>query len=175
MPDSPQPPLPDPAQIWQQTLDTWGTMFAPLAAAGHDKVDRSDKRFAAPEWDHPVFDLMRQGYSVMAEHMMATVEAMPDSDPAQKAKMAFAMRTIVEAMSPSNSPFTNPQALNRAVETKGQSLIAGLSHLVADIGRGQLTHTDPDAFEVGRNIAITPGKVIKETPLYQLMCSACRW
>ena len=169
MSDSPQPPLPDPAQIWQQMLDTWGTMFAPLAAAGHDKVDRSDKRFAAPEWDHPVFDLMRQGYSVMAEHMMATVEAMPDSDPAQKAKMAFAMRTIVEAMSPSNSPFTNPQALGRAVETKGQSLIAGMSHLVADIGRGQLTHTDPDAFEVGRNIAITPGKVIKETPLYQLI------
>ena len=155
--------------MWQHMLSTWGTLLGPLAAAGADKVDRSDKRFAAPEWDHPAFDLMRQGYSIMSDYMLGAVEAMPESDPAQKAKMAFAVRTIVEAMSPANSPFTNPQALGRAVETKGQSLIAGMNHLVADLGRGQLTHTDPDAFEVGRNIAITPGKVIKETPLYQLI------
>ena len=162
------PPV-DPAQMWRQMLDTWATMFEPLAAAGRDRVDPNDKRFAGAEWDHPVFDLMRQGYSVMSEHMIGAVEAMPDDDPVQKGKMAFAMRMIVDAMSPANSAFTNPQALNRAVETKGQSLMTGMSHLVADIGRGQLTHTDPDAFEVGRNIAITPGKVIKETPLYQLI------
>lgn len=169
MTDSPPDPTIDPAQMWQQMLSTWGTMLGPLAAAGADKVDRSDKRFAGAEWDHPVFDLIRQGYAQMSETMMGAVEAMPESDPAQKAKMAFAMRMIVDAMSPANSPFTNPQALNRAVETQGQSLMTGFGHLVADLERGQLTHTDPAAFEVGRNIAITPGKVIKETPLYQLI------
>ncbi|MFM9853318.1 MAG: PHA/PHB synthase family protein [Sphingomonadaceae bacterium] len=165
----PLPQLPDPAVAWAQTLEAWRVMFAPLAEAGRDRVKPNDKRFAAPEWEHPVFDLMRQGYNVMSDYLMGAVEAMPDDDPAQKAKMAFAMRTLVEAMSPANSPFTNPIALNKAVETKGQSLMAGMSHMIADMARGQLTHTDPGAFEVGRNIAVTPGKVIKETPLYQLI------
>jgi polyhydroxyalkanoate synthase subunit PhaC len=150
-------------------LDMWGKSLAPLAAVGSEHVDPRDKRFAGPEWDHPAFDLMRQGYAVMSKHMMGAVEAMDDKDPVQKAKMAFAVRTIVEAMSPANSPFTNPLALNKMVETNGVSLMSGISHLMTDMQRGQLTHTDPNAFEVGRNIAITPGKVIKETPLYQLI------
>jgi polyhydroxyalkanoate synthase len=79
------------------------------------------------------------------------------------------VRTVVEAMSPANSPLTNPVALEKAIETKGQSLMTGVSHMLADMQRGQLTHTDPQAFRLGENIACTPGKVVHQTPLYQLL------
>jgi polyhydroxyalkanoate synthase subunit PhaC len=150
-------------------LDGWGAILKPVAEAGRDKVDPKDKRFAASEWEHPVFDLMRQGYRVMAETMMASVEALPGLDEGQREQTRFAMRTLVEAMSPANSPLTNPVALNKALETNGASLVEGFQHLMADMQRGQLTHTDSQAFEIGRNIATTPGKVIHETSLYQLI------
>ncbi len=149
-------------------LDVWGALLGPVAEANRDKVDPKDKRFAGPEWEHPVFDLMRQGYSIMAQTMMAAVDNVP-GDAEQKARMAFAMRTLVEAMSPANSPFTNPVALDRALETGGASLAAGFQHLMTDLQRGQLTHTSATAFEVGVNIATTPGKVVYETALYQLI------
>lgn len=155
--------------FWRQGIDSWAPLLAPLAAAGRDKVHPRDKRFAAPEWEHPVFDLMRQGYSVMSDYLLGAVENLDNVPPEQRARIGFAVRTIVEAMSPANSPFTNPVALNRAVETKGQSLLSGIQHLVEDMRRGQLTHTDPQAFRLGENIAVTPGKVVHQTPLYQLI------
>lgn len=155
--------------FWRQGIDSWAPLLAPLAAAGRDKVHPRDKRFAAPEWEHPVFDLMRQGYSVMSDYLLGAVDNLDNVPPEQRARIGFAVRTIVEAMSPANSPFTNPVALNRAVETKGQSLLSGIQHLVEDMRRGQLTHTDPQAFRLGENIAVTPGKVVHQTPLYQLI------
>ena len=155
--------------FWRQGLDSWAPLLAPLAAAGRDKVHPRDKRFANTEWEHPVFDLMRQGYSVMSDYMLGAVENLDNVPPEQRARIAFAVRTIVEAMSPANSPFTNPVALNRAIETKGQSLMAGMQHLAEDLKRGQMTHTDPDAFRLGENIAVTPGKVVHQTSLYQLI------
>ena len=174
MADDPNPPVaalapaPDMAAGVRAILDAWGTILAPVALANRDKVDPRDKRFAGPEWEHPVFDLMRQGYSMMADAMMASIDKMP-GDVDQKARMSFAMRTLVEAMSPANSPFTNPIALGKALDTNGASLATGMQNLLEDFRRGQLTHTDANAFEVGRNIATTPGKVIHETPLYQLI------
>jgi len=158
----------DPAAGVRAVLDCWGQLLAPLAALGHDRVDPRDKRFAAPEWDHPVFDLMRQGYRVMADTMMAMVDNAPVDDE-QKQRMAFAMRMLLDAMSPANSPLTNPVALNRALDTNGASLATGFQHMLADLQHGQLTHTDTKAFEIGRNIAATPGKVVYETPLFQLI------
>jgi polyhydroxyalkanoate synthase subunit PhaC len=168
-PFPPLPPMEDSAAAWQHMLDAWGQVLSPIAAAGRDKIDPNDKRFAGPEWDHPIFDLMRQGYAVMANHMMTSVEALPGVEGDEKAKLRFAMRNLVDAMSPANSPFTNPIALNKAVETKGASLASGMQHLMADLQRGQLTHTDPDAFRLGDNIAATPGKIVHQTPLYQLI------
>jgi polyhydroxyalkanoate synthase len=173
MTDRPIPPSPESAAdmmaAYRHALDAWGQVLAPVAAAGRDKVDPRDKRFSAPEWEHPVFDLMRQGYAVMSDYMMQLAEKTPGLEGADKAKLVFAMRTLVEAMSPANSAFTNPVALKKAVETRGQSLMAGAQHMMADLQRGQLTHTDPGAFELGRNIAVTPGKVVKQAPLYQLI------
>ncbi len=159
----------DPMTAYQKALDAWGAVLAPLAKAGRDKLDPKDRRFSAPEWEHPAFDLMRQGYKLMADYMIGAAEAMETLPVAEKAKLSFAVRTVVEAMSPANSPFTNPVALQKAVETNGQSLMAGMGHLMRDMERGQLTHTDAEAFELGRNIAATPGKVVHQTPLYQLV------
>ncbi|MFM7029211.1 MAG: PHA/PHB synthase family protein [Chakrabartia sp.] len=164
------PPLPtDPMAAYRHILDAWGQMLAPVAALNQDKVNPKDRRFQGAEWDHPLFDLMRQGYSVMADHLMSLADAVPATDPAEKAKLSFAMRMVVDALSPANSPFTNPVALKKAVETQGASLATGLQHMMADLQRGQLTHTDPQAFRLGENIAVTPGKVVYQTRLFQLI------
>jgi len=94
----------DPLKAYRAALDAWGTVLEPLAKAGRDKVDTTDRRFAAPQWEHPVFDLVRQSYQVMSQHMLAAadqLDGLPEND---KAKMGFALRSIIEAMSPANSP-----------------------------------------------------------------------
>jgi polyhydroxyalkanoate synthase subunit PhaC len=159
----------DPAKAYRAALDAWGTVLEPLAKAGRDKVDTTDRRFAAPQWEHPIFDLVRQSYQVMSEYMLAAADQLDGLSENDKAKMGFALRSIIEAMSPANSPFTNPVALERALDTKGASLMSGMQHLMQDMQRGQLTHTDSSAFILGENIAATPGKVVHQTPLYQLI------
>jgi polyhydroxyalkanoate synthase subunit PhaC len=159
----------DPLTAYRHALDAWGEVLAPLAKAGRDKVNPKDRRFNAPEWEHPVFDLMRQGYQVMSDYIVGAATELDGVDADQKTKLNFAVRQLVDAMSPANSPFTNPVALQKAVETRGVSLMKGLQHLAADMQKGQLTHTDPGAFKLGENIAASPGKVIHETPLYQLV------
>ncbi len=84
-------------------------------------------------------------------------------------KLRFATQSFVDAMSPSNFALTNPQVLKRTIETRGENLLKGLANMLKDIASGQLTQTKPGVFEVGRNLATTPGKVVKQTPLYQLI------
>ena len=159
----------DPLKAYRAALDAWGAVLEPLAKAGRDKVDTSDRRFTAPQWEHPVFALVRQSYQVMSEHMLTAADQLVGLADHEKAKMDFALRSIIEAMSPANSPFTNPVALERAMETNGASLISGMQNLIQDMQRGQITHTDPTAFKLGENIAATKGKVVHQTPLYQLI------
>ncbi len=129
-----------------------------------------DRRFAAPEWQQsPLFAFIRHSYGLIAEQMQAQMDGVDGLDPRAKAAMRYAMQGLIDAAAPSNFALTNPQVMARTLETRGDNLLKGLAHMLADLKRGQLTHTDPDAFEVGRNIAITPGKVVHETPLYQLI------
>lgn len=149
--------------LWQRFLNSGGK--SPLAA----KADR-DRRFSAPQWQQdPFFDLIRQSYLLATDYMTRLVDTVDGLPPKQKEQLRFATRNLVDALSPANFPFTNPVVLERIRQTKGESLLKGLKNLLNDIEKGQLTHTDGTAFEVGRNIAATPGKVIKETPLYQLI------
>ena len=159
----------DPLKAYRAALDAWGAVLEPLAKAGRDKVDTSDRRFTATQWEHPVFDLVRQSYQVMSEYMLTAADQLVGLADQDKAKMDFALRSIIEAMSPANSPFTNPVALERAMETSGASLMSGMQNLIQDMQRGQITHTDPTAFKLGENIAATKGKVVHQTPLYQLI------
>ncbi len=152
--------------IWEQFLArTSGTSTAP-EQSGADR----DRRFADEKWrENPVFDLIRQMYLLASDGLMQMADSVDGIDAREKEKVRFLTRRFIEAASPANFPFTNPQVIERTIETNGENLRKGLEHMLADFDRGQLTHTDGSAFELGRNIAVTPGKVVLETPLYQLI------
>ncbi len=165
------------ADMWAEGLDIWQRALGGAKGAGEagaksaleEKAD-SDRRFSAPEWrDNPLFDTIRQTYLLVSERLLGSVDAIEGVDEATRGKMRFMTKAFVDAMAPSNFALTNPQVLERAAETRGESLLHGLEHMLKDLAKGQLTHTDPGAFEVGRNIATTPGKVIKQTGMYQLI------
>ena len=129
-----------------------------------------DRRFKAAQWrETPVFGIIADAYLLLCDAWLKGVDALEGLEPKQREKLKFAVRSVADAMSPSNFALTNPLVLERIFETRGENLLHGLEHIIADIGKGQLTHSDPDAFELGVNIAATPGKVIHETPLYQLI------
>lgn len=158
------------SEFWAESIALWQRFINPeVAPPIHPEADK-DKRFNAPQWrDNPAFDLIRQSYLLIADHLLKGVEAIEGLDPQQHEQIRFATRNFVDAMSPSNFPLTNPVVIEKTLETKGENLVEGLKHMLDDIHKGQLTHTDPNAFRVGENIAVTPGKVIHETPLYQLI------
>lgn len=160
------------SDFWEDSLKLWTRFLNPgeREEEGEPAAGSKDRRFAAPQWqDNPVFDMIRQSYLMIADHMLRSIDTIDGVDPKQKEQARFATQQFVDAMSPSNFALTNPQVLEKAIETKGESFLKGLEHMLADLDKGQLTHTDPDAFKLGENIATTPGKVIKETPLYQLI------
>jgi len=159
------------AQAWAKGLETWGKMLGGVpAAAPADEKERKDRRFAAPEWrENPIFDTIRQTYLRVSDQLLGTVDEIEGVDAPTREKLRFATRSFVDAMSPSNFALTNPQVLKRTMETRGENLLKGLANMLRDIAAGQLTQTKPGVFEVGRNLATTPGKVVKQTPLYQLI------
>ncbi|HLY90962.1 MAG TPA: class I poly(R)-hydroxyalkanoic acid synthase [Acetobacteraceae bacterium] len=156
------------ADFWKDSLTLWQRFLNPAAATPSDAAE--DRRFTAPQWrDHPLFDMLRQSYQLVSSHMLRSVETIGGLSAKQREQLRFAMRSLTEAMAPSNFTLTNPQALEKAITTRGESILKGLENLLGDLARGQLTQSSPSAFELGRNIAVTPGKVIHETPLFQLI------
>lgn len=157
--------------LWQRFLDSGGLFRDhPEPPPADSPAARKDRRFADPAWtQHPFYDLIRQSYLLMSDYMMQLTDAVDGIDPRQKAKLRFATSGMIDAMSPSNFPMTNPTVVEKTIQSGGENLVKGLQHMLADMEKGQLTHTDGTLFELGRNIAATPGKVIHETPLYQLI------
>jgi len=157
--------------FWRDGLALWQDFVTGKAMEpGRYASQPQDSRFAAQAWhDNAFFAMVRQSYEMMSDHLMRYADHVDGIDPKQKAQLRFATRNMIDAVSPTNFALTNPEALQKMVETRGESMLKGLENMLADLSKGQLTHTDPDAFELGRNIASTPGKVIKETPLYQLI------
>ena len=167
------------AKLAQNSLALWKGVFERFvtkAAAGADSSDEDvalplkDRRFADPAWrEHPAFALLHQTYLMLTEYFQQTVKSMDGLDREKRRQLEFAVSALSEAMSPDNFLLTNPVVMKRTVESKGQNLVRGMRHLINDLKRGQLTHTDPDAFKLGENLAATPGKVVHETPMYQLV------
>jgi polyhydroxyalkanoate synthase len=154
------------AESWAQGLQAWGEMLG-LGGKGQEKKDR---RFSAPEWrENPLFDQIRQTYLALSDKLLGTVDQIEGIDRETRAKLKFATQSFVDAMSPSNFALTNPQVLKKTIETRGENLLNGLANMLKDIAAGQLKQTKHGVFEVGKNLATTPGKVIRETPLYQLI------
>ena len=174
-------PLADPQvqkQLWEEGLQLWQGVLgqygigpaAESAEQGSIDLPRKDRRFADPKWrEQPLFALIHQTYLMLAEQITAMAESADGLDPARKEQLRFATKAIVDALSPSNLPFTNPLVIEKAFESKGESLVAGLENLIADLKRGQLTHTKLGAFKLGENIAVTPGKVVYQSRLFQLI------
>lgn len=171
VPVTPEAAISAAGSFWSESLKFWQALATvPDGGAGASGIPESDRRFAAPEWQaHPLFAFIRQSYGAIAERMLSAADDIDGVDPQAKAQLRFATRNFVDAMSPSNFALTNPAVLQRTVETRGENLVKGLEHMLEDLKRGQMTHVDLSKFAVGENIATTPGKVIHETPLYQLI------
>ncbi len=156
--------------LWQHTtLKMLGMPIQPVAAPRKD-----DKRFKDAEWEqHFLFDFMKQSYLITARHLHDTVCCVEGLDEATQQKVNFFTRQYIDAISPSNFAMTNPEVFRETVKSHGQNLIKGLDNLLQDMeaGEGQLRirMTDTTAFELGRNVATTPGKVVFQNDLFQLI------
>jgi len=129
-----------------------------------------DKRFKAPEWDEApyYFDFVKQSYLLISQLVKQIIDS-SEVDGKTKKKLSFYSQQYMDALSPSNFIATNPEAIKLAQQTNGQSLIDGFKNLLTDIEKGGITQTDMTAFEPGLNIATTPGSVVFENELIQLI------
>jgi polyhydroxyalkanoate synthase len=141
-------------------------LWSGLAAGKPETLIRpqpGDRRFASKEWqDNPYYDYLKQSYLLAARYLEQALETAPE-------RTRFAARQWIDAMCPANFPATNPQALRQALDTRGESLTKGLANLLGDVHRRRISQTDESAFEVGRNLAVTPGDVVYENELIQLI------
>jgi polyhydroxyalkanoate synthase len=154
------------AALWSSMLQrSPGEKGEPVVAP-----EPGDRRFSAPEWTgSPVFDYVRQAYLLNANFLKQVSDALPMADGRAKSRVQFLTRQYVDALAPSNFAATNPEFIKAALESKGESITQGLKNLLADLEKGRISMTDDDAFEVGRNLAITPGAVVFENELMQLI------
>jgi polyhydroxyalkanoate synthase subunit PhaC len=157
-------------QLWQ---NAWAKMLGqqpPPVAEPH----RSDKRFKDKDWqEHTVFDFLKQFYLISANWAQDMVKNAEGVDEHTRHKARFYVEQIANALSPSNFAVTNPEVLRTTLATNGANLIEGLKHLQEDMqtpdGRLRIKQTDMTAFEIGRNIATTPGKVVFRNETFELI------
>lgn len=158
------------ASLWQHAADrVLGRETQPVA-----EVPKGDRRFRGKEWEeHLVFDLIRQSYLITSNWMRDTVAGIDGLDEEDAHKVQFHTRQLTNALSPSNFLLTNPEVIKETVASRGKNLVRGMQNLRRDIqvskGKLNIMMTDPEAFEVGRNVATTPGKVVYENKLIQLI------
>jgi polyhydroxyalkanoate synthase len=146
-----------------------GAWSSAMSAAGAATAPVEDKRFGSDAWSKdPRFDAVRRMYLAYADFIEKAIEATP-IDEREKGQLRFAGRQFVDAMSPANFFVTNPEAIKIAMETGGQSVSDGMKRFFEDFAKGRITTTDEKQFEVGRNIAVTPGSVVYENELMQLV------
>lgn len=165
------------AALQQDYLRQHGQLWMAMLMRGREgapeysvEADPGDRRFSAPEWRaSPVFDYVRQSYLLNARFVRELVELTPAEDEKTKNRLRFLARQFLDATAPSNFAATNPEFIRLAVETKGKSITDGINNLIQDFEKGRISMTDDAAFEVGRNLATTPGAVVFENPLMQLI------
>ncbi|TXT23813.1 MAG: polyhydroxyalkanoate synthase, partial [Rhodocyclaceae bacterium] len=157
--------------LWQNTSMKMMGMPGSHPVAAPKK---GDNRFKDEEWEeHFMFDFVKQSYLITARHLHDTVAGTEGLDEATQQKVNFFTRQYIDALSPSNFAMTNPEVFRETVKSNGQNLIKGLNNLLHDVesGDGQLRirMTDTSAFEMGKNVATTPGKVVFQNELFQLI------
>ncbi|PZO02013.1 MAG: class I poly(R)-hydroxyalkanoic acid synthase [Hyphomicrobiales bacterium] len=165
------------ASLTGDFLNLWSTMLK--RANGEDaqpvaEPDKRDARFADPDWSgHPMFDFIKQAYLIGSRWAETMVDKAEDLDPHTREKARFYVKQIASALSPSNFIATNPELLRETLRENGENLVRGMKMLAEDIeaGRGELKirQSDPGAFQIGVNIASTPGKVIFRNDIMELI------
>lgn len=161
--------------LWRGYLDLWTN--ATLRILGEDAAggsvaapDDKDKRFKAAEWqDVEVFDFIKQSYLLTARCIEKVVDSVGGMSEADAQKVRFYTKQFVDAMSPSNFAMTNPEVIRATVETGGENLLKGLKNLLSDLEKGRISMTDESAFELGRNVATSEGKVVFRNRMLELI------
>ncbi|MDO8287824.1 MAG: class I poly(R)-hydroxyalkanoic acid synthase [Parvibaculum sp.] len=164
-------------QLWNSYIDLMQATTRRLFGQDAEPVvkpARSDKRFKDPDWQNKVvFDLMKQSYLLMSQWLDQQVQHTEGVDEHTRKKAEFYVKQLTDAFSPSNFLLTNPEVLRTTLQSNGENLVLGMQHLLEDVERGhgkiQIQQTDMKAFELGRNIALTPGKVVFQNDLIQLL------
>jgi polyhydroxyalkanoate synthase len=158
-------------------LDLWETAvkrMTGIEAKPVVKPDPKDRRFTDPEWSsNQFFDFLKQAYLISSNWADHLVENAKELDPHTKQKAEFYVKQIANAVAPSNFVLTNPELLRETLGSNGENLVRGMHMLAEDIEAGggelKIRQSDPDMFEVGRNLAVTPGKVVYQNELMQLI------
>lgn len=174
----------DPGVVMVRQMDLW-TDYARLMAsmsrrmAGEEakpaiEPARGDKRFAHPAWnDNPMLDFVKQSYLLFARWLEKTISELEGMDEHEKAKAAFFARQFIDAMAPSNFAMLNPEVVEATIESKGENLLRGLKNFLEDVDRGHgelaIRQADLEYFKLGENIATTPGKVVYQNEIMQLI------
>jgi polyhydroxyalkanoate synthase len=153
-------------QFWR----FWNTTLVKAMGVGAQvQPAKGDKRFKDSAWhDTPYYDLLKQSYLLGSKQLFDFVDN-AQVDEKTRLQLKFHARQFVDAMSPSNFPATNPEVIRTAIQTRSASLAAGMRNLIEDIQKGRITRVDESKFEVGGNLANTPGSVIFENELIQLI------
>ena len=165
--------LPSPnSTLRREYLEKQTRLWTALVSGQRERLAEpqpGDRRFAAKEWqDNPYYDYLKQSYLLAAQYLEALVDNAELQAPA-KERARFAAKQWIDAMCPANFASTNPEALRQALDTRGESLARGIANLLADVQRKRISQTDQAAFAVGRNLAVTPGDVVYENDLVQLI------
>ncbi len=160
-------------QLMDQQMSLWQSILA--KQQGQEETfkvapEPGDRRFSAPEWrESPIYDYVHQAYLLNTQYLKQAVELIPAPDEKAKDRLRFLARQAADAMAPSNFAATNPEFIQRALDTKGQSITDGINNLIRDFEKGRISMTDESVFEVGKNIATTEGAVVFENDLMQLI------
>ncbi|MDM8560068.1 class I poly(R)-hydroxyalkanoic acid synthase [Candidatus Parabeggiatoa sp. HSG14] len=160
------------ARYQQQQMNLWLKMLGAKQGESLEQVvtpQKGDRRFAAPQWnENPIFDYIKQSY-LLASNTLTDMAKGANLDEDNQKKLDFYTKYFVDALSPTNFVATNPEVMQLAIDTKGQSLVDGLQNLLGDLEKGRISQTDESAFELGKNLAVTPGTVVYENELMQLI------
>lgn len=154
----------------QAQISLWTSLLSGQSNSTHIiEPDKSDRRFNAEEWsNNPVFSYIKQSY-LLGSNLLRDMAAHAHLSDIEQKKLEFYTQQYIDAMSPTNFAVTNPEVLQQALETKGQSLVDGLKNLLGDIEKGRISMTDESAFELGKNLAMTEGAVVYENNMFQLI------
>ena len=163
--------------LWQDYMKLWQSTTRRMLGEAAEPViepEPGDRRFKHADWDESyLFDYVKQSYLLTARWMQTTVRDVEGLDDKTAQKVDFYTRQFADALAPSNFVMTNPEVLRATVESGGENLVKGLENLLDDLERGKgrlaIKMTDSEAFDLGHNIAITPGKVVYQTDLMQLI------